>query len=104
MSCGVGHRLSSDPTLLWLWHRLAAVAPILPLSWRLPYAADVLKKQKKKKKKSSSILNLTLKSVKPNLIVKGSSLCGKGARIYRKGENPTRKGKYIIKNEDQPIK
>ena len=26
MSCSVGHRHSSDLALLWLWHRLAAVA------------------------------------------------------------------------------
>ena len=36
MSCGVGHRCSSDPLLLWLW--LAATAPIWPLAWKLPYA------------------------------------------------------------------
>ena len=29
----VDPRLSSDPTLLWLWHRLAAVALIRPLAW-----------------------------------------------------------------------
>ena len=28
-SCGVGHRCGLDPVLLWLWHRLAAVALIL---------------------------------------------------------------------------
>ena len=28
--CGVGRRHSSDPVLLWLWCRLAAVAPIGP--------------------------------------------------------------------------
>ena len=26
--CGVGHRCSADLELLWLWHRLAATAPI----------------------------------------------------------------------------
>ena len=26
MNCGIGHRCSSDPTLLWLWRRLAAAA------------------------------------------------------------------------------
>ena len=30
MSCGVGHRHSSDPKLLWLWCGLAAVTPIRP--------------------------------------------------------------------------
>ena len=28
VSCGVGHRCSLDPALLWLWHRTAAIAPI----------------------------------------------------------------------------
>ena len=52
MSCGVGHRHGSDPVLLWLWCRPAAIAPIRPLAWELPYAAGVtLKRQKGKKKK-----------------------------------------------------
>ena len=38
MSCGVGHRHSADPTLLWLWRRLVATAPIQPLDWEHPYA------------------------------------------------------------------
>ena len=54
MSCAVGHRLSLDPALLWLWHRPAAVAPTRPLAWEPPYAAGVApekaKRQKKKKK------------------------------------------------------
>ena len=32
MSCGVGRRCGSDPSLLWLWHSPAAVAPIQPPS------------------------------------------------------------------------
>ena len=28
LSLGVGHRYSLDPTLLWLWSRPAAIAPI----------------------------------------------------------------------------
>ena len=51
MSCGVGHRLGSDPALLWLWRRLAAVAPTRPLVWELPCAAGgALKRQKEKLK------------------------------------------------------
>ena len=51
--CGVGLRCSLDLTLLWLWHRLAAVAPIRPQAWKLPYAArEALKRKKKKKKKA----------------------------------------------------
>ena len=50
MSCGVGHRPALDPALLWLWGRLAAVAPIRPLAWEPPYAVGAaLKKQKAKK-------------------------------------------------------
>ena len=32
MSCGVGRRHGSDLSLLWLWPRLAAIAPIQPLA------------------------------------------------------------------------
>ena len=46
MSCGVGHRLGWDPA--WLWPRPAAVAPVGPLDWELPYASSAaLKRQKK---------------------------------------------------------
>jgi len=47
MSCGIRHRCGLDPTLLWLWCRLAAAVSIRPLAWELPYAKGaVLKKQK----------------------------------------------------------
>ena len=36
---GAGHRCGSDPVFLWLWHRLAAAAPIPPLAWEFPYAS-----------------------------------------------------------------
>ena len=50
MNCGVGHRHGSDLVLLWLWHRPAAVAPIQPLAWELPYTEGVaLERQKKEK-------------------------------------------------------
>ena len=39
MSCGVGHRCSSDPMLLWLWCGLMASALIQPLAWKPPRAA-----------------------------------------------------------------
>ena len=48
VSYGVGHRHGSDLALLWLWHRLAAVALIRPVAWEPPYAIGVaLKRQKK---------------------------------------------------------
>ena len=39
MSCGIGDKAGSDPLLLWLWCRLAVVAPIHSLAWELPYAS-----------------------------------------------------------------
>ena len=51
MTCGVGHRRSLDPALLWLWCRLAATAPIRPLAWELPCALRAALKRPKKKKK-----------------------------------------------------
>ena len=51
MSCGVDLRHGSDPELLWLWHRPAAVARIIPLAWELPYAAGAALKKTKNKTK-----------------------------------------------------
>ena len=51
MSCGnVGRRRGSDPTLLWLWCRPAATAPIRPLAWEPPYAAGVALEKTKRQK------------------------------------------------------
>ena len=51
--CGIGHRLGSDPELLWLSCRPAATAPIQPLDWELPYAAGAaLKRPKNSPKKA----------------------------------------------------
>ena len=50
MICGVSPRRGSDPVLLWLWGRPAAVAPILPLAWEFPYATgEALKREKQNK-------------------------------------------------------
>ena len=58
VSCGVGLRHGSDPTLLWLWRRPGATAPSRPLAWEPPYAAGAaLEKTKKKKKKRKHILH-----------------------------------------------
>ena len=51
MSCGVGQRYGMDPSLMWLWCRLTALAPIRPLALENPYAIGAAKKKKKKKKK-----------------------------------------------------
>ena len=61
MGCGVGRRRGLDPTLLWLWCRLAATVPIRPLTWEPPYAAGAaLEKAKKtkRKKKERNICSL----------------------------------------------
>ena len=39
-----------DLALLWLWHRLAAIAPIRPLAWEFPYAVSTALKKIKTKK------------------------------------------------------
>ena len=58
VSCGEGCRHGLDPTLLWLWHRLAATARIRPLAWKPPYAAgaaqEMAKRQKTKKPKNNN--------------------------------------------------
>ena len=50
VSCGVVHRCGLDPELLWLWHRLAIVAPIRPQAWEPPHAMGEALKEKKRKK------------------------------------------------------
>ena len=51
MSCGVGHRRSLDPALLWLWRRPAATALIRPLAWESACATGLALRRKKKRKK-----------------------------------------------------
>ena len=48
LSCGVGCRHGSDPTLLWLWCRPVATAPIQPLAWEPPYAVGAAQRNSKK--------------------------------------------------------
>ena len=53
----MGHRCGSDPALLWLWGRPAAVALILLLGWEPPYAVGAaLKSKKRKEKKRKPVL------------------------------------------------
>ena len=55
MSCGVVHRRSLDPTLLWLWRRLEATAAIRPLAWEPPYAMGVAVEKAKQTNKQKKI-------------------------------------------------
>ena len=57
MSCGVGRRCSSDPSLLCLWRRPGATAPIRPLAWEPPYAAEVALEMAKKETKKKYDFN-----------------------------------------------
>ena len=63
MSCGVGRRYGSDPTLLWLWCRLAATTPIRPLAWEPPYTTGAaLEKGKKTKQNKTKLITQEYKS------------------------------------------
>ena len=48
MSCGVGGRHGSGPSLLWLWCRPSATALIGPLAWEPPYTVGEALKSKNK--------------------------------------------------------
>ena len=50
-----------DPVLLWLWYRLAAVAPIQPLAWETPYATGALKKKKRARERERERENFFLR-------------------------------------------
>ena len=45
MCCGVVGRCGLGSVLLWLWHRLAATAPIPLLAWELPYVTGAALKR-----------------------------------------------------------
>ena len=53
MSCGVGRRQGSDPELLWLWCKQAAIAPIRPLAWEPPYAMEAAQEMAKQQTKQN---------------------------------------------------
>ena len=72
VSCGVGGRCSLDLALLWLWHRQAAIGPVLPLAWEPPYVAGTaLERQKKKERKK---VNLCSEATSLSLTLAVSSL------------------------------
>ena len=57
MSCGVGHRHSSELVLLWLWSRPVATTPIRPLSLgtSIYHGCSPKKKDKRQKIKIKNI-------------------------------------------------
>ena len=59
MSCGVVLRRGSDPVLLWLCCKTKAIAPIRPLAWETPCAAEAaLEKAKRKQNKKLTSFGL----------------------------------------------
>ena len=65
MSYGVGCGCGSDPALLWLWCRLAAVAPVGPLTWESPYAEGAAQEKAKRQKEKKKILSLETIFLRP---------------------------------------
>ena len=54
VSCVVCCRCSLDLTLLWPWHRQAAVAPIRHLAWEHRHATSATLKKKRQKDKNKN--------------------------------------------------
>ena len=82
-------RHSSDPVLLWLWCRLAAVAPLPSLAWEPPCAmgAALEKKRKKQRKKKKKELPTT------NIFSKCGNLNISNLTFLRKGRPKPLRGK-----------
>ena len=91
MSCGVGYRCGSDPTLLWLWFRPASTALIRPLAWEPPYAAGAAQEMAKKTKKKNLVQEMVQKprltwstyspAKNPNSEIPVSSYYGENVRV-----------------------
>ena len=76
MSCGIGCRRSSDPALLWLWHRPAATALIRPPSrgtsiWR---GCGPRKDKKKKEEEEEEIIRDVTKYLNINMYAASAAL------------------------------
>ena len=82
LACGVGRGRGSDPPLLWLWCRPAAVAPIRPLAWELPYAPPVA--LKKNKNLNQKLSNSSLSTLIPSSFQQLMSSCLKDPLILHK--------------------
>ena len=82
MSCGVGSRRRSDPTLL-LCRGLAATAPIRPLAWELPYAEGVVLKKRVKNKFLKEFTNLSVGiNIFKNIFMDTFTYCAK-YKVYK---------------------
>ena len=86
-SCGIGCRCGTDPMLLWLWHRPAALAPIWPPAWELPYATCAAIKRKKEKRKWLKLGSLNLRW--EWLSTQTRNLCNVSGELGRKQRGET---------------
>ena len=85
-----------DLTLLWLWCRPAAPAPIPPLGWEPPYASGVaLEKEKKKKKKKE---RKKRKNRRIFLYIAGVAICigTESRRVIAGGWTEGKRGVIIV--------
>ena len=73
-SCSVGHTCGLDPSLLWLWCRWAAAAPIPPLAWGTSISRGFSPKKTRKEPLS--------KSQRGSTAFYSSSLPGSTSSIY----------------------
>ena len=55
--------------LLWLWRKLAAVAPIQPLAWKRLYAAGASLESQKKKRERERMYASGLTSHRPTSVI-----------------------------------
>ena len=77
--------------MLWLWHRLAATAPIRPLAWEPPYAVGAALEKVKRQK----IINKKIKETTRDNKTHKCNLCSLiGLQIF------TLAIKYIIRKTE----
>ena len=72
MSCGVVCRRGSDPELLWLWYKVAAVVLFRPLAWELPYAMGAALKSPPPPKKEVTTVGEDVEKRKPLYTIGGN--------------------------------
>ena len=84
MSGGVGHRCDSDPTMLWLWCRQVAAAPIVPLAWEPPYAVGAALKNKTKKERKKERKKEKKKKISKGMILLQKNYLGSKANSTRR--------------------
>ena len=91
---GVGRRHGSDPVLLWLWCRSAAIGPIRPLAWEIPHAVGAALKRQKTKKRKNNIKAIVLE----RKVIEASEIAGLQARGSGQWKNNKAEGRPVWSN------